>query len=365
MNQENFWVLLSKKIAGEASPEELAELERLVQQHPEWQYAIQNLQDIWHSDLPSDTSNEEDAYLLHLQRMKEKKIRFEAGDEETGISFEKSRSSGNRRRILYASIAIAASLIIAFFLFTGSNNENKPGASLVKETSEISTRLGSKSRIQLPDGSIVWINAGSKLTYHKDFGKINREVELSGEAFFDVVKDKTRPFLIHTSAIDIKVLGTAFNVRAYPDDKTTEASLIRGSIEVSVKSRPNDKVILSPNEKLVVENRKEDTLVSNPQKEPLIVINTLKHDPRDSSIAETQWTENKLVFDDELFSDIAVKMERWFNVEIEIDDSRLAAKRLTGKFDGESIEQALESLAYTSTTSFVFERKGNKIFIHR
>lgn len=360
MSQENFWVLFTKKMADEASPEELAELEKLIQQHPEWQYALQNLEDIWNSKAPLDTTEEEDAYLLHLHRMKEKNIPFD--NEEQDIAAASTRTKKRRLRIIYASVSIAASLIIAFFLFFQESKKSTPG----KEISEVSTRLGSKSRIQLPDGSIVWLNAGSKLTYDKEFGDCLREVNLTGEAFFDVTEDKTRPFLIHTSAIDIKVLGTAFNVKAYPDDKTTETSLIRGSIEVSIKNRRNDVLILSPNEKLVVDNNPVNVpTIETREKETLIVINKLKRDPRDSTIIETQWTENKLVFDDEPFKDIAIKMERWFNVEIEINDEKLAEKHLTGKFDGESIEQALEGLAYTSTISFVFERKGNKILIHR
>ncbi|MBL7740908.1 MAG: FecR family protein [Chitinophagaceae bacterium] len=365
MSQENFWILFSKKVANEATPEELAELEKLIQQHPEWQYAIQNLQDIWHADPVIDHSPEEDAYLLHLQRMKEKNIPFTDTEQEDDV-YAIHRRKKTRLRIIYSSVAIAASLLIGFFVFIKPKNDSHPGDLALKEISEISTRLGSKSRIQLPDGSIVWINAGSKLIYHKDFGQTTREVELSGEAFFDVVKDKTRPFLIHTKAIDIRVLGTSFNVKAYPDDKTTETSLIRGSIEVSIKRRPDNKVILSPNEKLVVENEpKSDSVNVSNDKEPLVLINKLKRDPRDSTIAEMQWTENKLAFDDEPFKDIAIKMERWFNIEIEISDTKLAGTRLTGKFDGESVEQALEGLAYASRTPFVFERKGNKIFIHR
>ncbi|HRQ52425.1 MAG TPA: DUF4974 domain-containing protein, partial [Agriterribacter sp.] len=124
---------------------------------------------------------------------------------------------------------------------------------------------------------------------------------------------------------------------------------------------------LSPNEKLVVENAADKPgIAMKPDKEETLgAINKLKHSLIDSTVSEVQWKDNKLVFDDEKLEDIAIKMERWFAVEIEIRDAELASKRLTGKFENESIEQALEGLAYTSTMPFSFDRKGDKIIIHR
>lgn len=367
MSQEQFWILLTRKIAGEASPEELAELEKLVQQHPEWQYALQNLEDIWNSRPPVDLSEEEDAYLIHLHRMQEKNIPFgnkTKEDDAAVFKMEAAPRSGKRRRLAWitAGIAVAAS-VAALFIFKPVNQGKKEIASI----NEISTRLGSKTRIQLPDGSVVWLNAGSKLIYDKDFGKEERPVTLSGEGFFDVVRDPSKPFIVRTASIEVRVLGTVFNVKAYPEDKSSETSLIHGSLEVSIKSRPRDKIILSSNEKLVVENKvgtSKDSLSADKDL-PVMTLNQIKHNPQDNSVNETQWIDNKLVFDNEPFADIAVKMERWFGVEIEITDPGLAAKRMTGKFERENIEQALESLSYASTTSFVFERKGNKIIIHR
>lgn len=369
MSQERFWILTTRKIAGEASPEDLAELEKLVQQHPEWQFAVQNLEDIWNSQPPVDPSEEEDAYLLHLHRMQEKNVPFGNKENEgEDASFEMPRRF-NRRRIAWitSGIAVAAAVAAIIFLYPVSSMV-KPADKPLANINEISTRLGSKTQIKLPDGSVVWLNAGSKLVYDKSYGQEDRQVSLVGEAYFDVVKDPNKPFLVHTSSVQVRVLGTLFNVKAYPEDKTTETSLIRGSLEVSIKSRPLDKIILSSNEKLVVEN-KADTVKKwinrDEEEQPLMTLNQIKRNSRDNTINETQWIDNKLVFDNEPFEEVARKMERWFAVEIEITDWALKEKRLTGTFERESVEQALESLAYASTTSFVFERKGNRIIIHR
>ena len=367
MSQERFWTLLSKKLAGEATAEELKELETLITEHPEWQYAIQNLEDLWkHEPASDDKIQEEDAYMLHLHRMADLNIPFNEMPVEEPAQEPK-------RRIMrwYWAAAACAAGIAAFFVFSGKLNGSAetPVASLVNE---ISTKPGSKSRVQLPDGTVVTLNAGSKLSYDKEYGKELREVSLTGEGFFEVTKMKEKPFIIHTSSINIKVLGTVFNVKAYPEDKKTETSLLSGSIEVTIKNRPNDKIILSPSEKLVVENAvvntaqekwAEATPAEKITSSPLMSINKLKYEAEDSAVAETQWINNRLVFNDESFEELAVRMERWYDVKISIDDERLKSKRLTGNFERENIDQALEALKYL--IRFRFEKTGNNIIIHR
>lgn len=363
-------MLFSKKLSGEASAEELRSLEELILTHPEWQYAIQNLEDLWKHQSAGDFSLEEDAYMLHLHRMKEMNIPFGEEGEWAEPVLEENRG---RRKWYWAAAAVVA--IAGYFLFSVFfNGGKKANAETAQLVNEISTRPGSKSKVQLPDGTVVWLNAGSKLSYTKDFGKELREVTLTGEGFFDVVKNKEKPFIISTSTINIKVLGTAFNVKAYPEDKLTETSLIRGSIEVTIKNRPNDKIILSPSEKLVVEN--DATRLESPERgvvqkahiavpaiSTLVAINKLKYSPVDSTVAETQWVNNKLVFRDEPFTDLAVRLERWYDVQIEIRNAELANVRMNGIFESETIIQALDALK--ESIPFKYEKTGSKIIIYR
>lgn len=371
MSQEKFWVLFSKKLSGEATADDNKELEVLIHQHPEWQYSIQTLEDLWHQKPGRDYMHEEDAYLLHIHRMKELNISF---DEYPDESKNMVVVSSNRRKWYWAAAAIFLSVLGLFIFGNFSGRKNQVNEQVTSYANEVSTRPGSKSMIKLPDGSVVWLNAGSKITYNKDFGVKIREVTLTGEGFFDVAKNKEKPFIIHTASINIKVLGTAFNVKAYPEDKLTETSLIRGSIEVTIKNRPNDKIILSPSEKLIVENNlikpeARPGISSVPVQaapvvpEPMVSINKLKYSVADSSVAETQWINNKLVFRDETFEDLAVKMERWYDVKIEISDPRLKQARLNGIFESETILQALEAL--TISIPFRYEQTGSKIIIHR
>ncbi len=372
MSQEQFWVLFSKKLSGEASAEELAFLESMIQSHPEWQYAIQNLTDLWKNQSGVDTTAGEDAYMLHLHRMNEMNISLDA------VSPEDRSTVPAKRRMLRWYWAAAVLLVLAGLFSIRTLSGSSRGDEVAGHVNEISTRPGSKSKVQLPDGSVVWLNAGSKLTYNKDFGIETREVMLTGEGFFDVTKNKEKPFIISTSSIKIKVLGTAFNVKAYPEDKQTETSLIRGSIEVTIRNRPNDKIILSPSEKLVVENNIARLEKNNKQLErktgniartelpvinTLMSINKLKYNPLDSTVAEIQWVNNKLVFRDESFSELAVKMERWYDVQIDITDMQIGEERLNGIFESETIFQALEALK--ESIPFQYEKNGSKIIIHR
>jgi ferric-dicitrate binding protein FerR (iron transport regulator) len=345
----------------------LKELELLIREHPEWQHAVQNIGDVWTSRESIDYLEAEDAFMLHQQRMKE--LNIDMGD---GVSYVSDRKTKNIR---WYWAAAAAAIIGGFFLFnsiTEMRSGDGTGKGLAREVNEISTRPGSKSKIELPDGSIVWLNAGSKLTYDKNFGKELREVTLTGEGYFDVMKMKEKPFIIHTSSINIKVLGTVFNVKAYPEDKHTETSLIRGSVEVTIKNRPNDKIILSPSEKLIVENdaiikkgkeKENNENTSAAAIKTLMSVNKLKYSPVDSTVAETEWIKNRLVFRDESLAELAVRMERWFNVTIEITDETLQQKRVTGIFENETIDQALGALKIS--IPFKYDQTVNKIIIHR
>jgi transmembrane sensor len=267
----------------------------------------------------------------------------------------------SKRKFLWP--ALAASLFIGALVFgiryTGATSQSV--APLAKTTNpaihQISMKKNSRTKLSLSDGTIVWLNAGSILTYDSSYNKNIREVALTGEGFFDVFKNKNKPFIIHTSKINIKVLGTVFNVRSYAIDKTTEASLIRGSIEVSFQDNPNKKIILKPNEKIVVNNDQnaadipENALSVTSKKInriPGVTVRKLTHEYRTGEIIETSWTENKLIFQDESFDQISHQLERWYGVSIIFKNQQLKENHLTGNFTNETMRQALDALKLTA-----------------
>ena len=374
MNKDRIWHLVSKKLAGEASGEELAELEGLLRSDPDMHYALQNITDIWKLQPRSTGVDTDEAFLRHTRRLKNAGITLqeELKEQELHTEPEYPFPHQSRKKIVF-SIAISAVLLITgLLLFYPKNNPGNTSRFLSStgnntEKNQISTRNGSKSKITLPDGTQVWLNAGSNLIYNKEFGNNGlREVELSGEAFFDVVRNEEQPFIIHTQQVDVRVLGTAFNVKSYPGEKRTETTLIRGKVQVLIKNRPDETITLKPNEKLVVVNDEIEEYVAEPKaavkKEPIVSLGKLNYYPNNESlVVETAWVDNKLVFDNESFLDVAAKMERWYNVLFEFGDDQLKELRLTGVFTSETIQQALEALSITA--GFNFKIEGNKITV--
>ena len=294
------------------------------------------------------------AYQEHIHRMMQKGIVLPNHAEENSDNAFLLTGSRNRNLKKYLTwAAIILPILFGCIWFYSKSGETPilENAKVTSPISEVSTKNGSKSQIQLPDGTQVRLNAGSKLTYDDKYGNGIREVTLVGEAYFDVVKNPEVPFVIHTSKIDIKVIGTEFNVKSYPGDKTTEASLIRGSIEVMIRNRPSEKIILKPNEKIVVLNE-SDSLRKNviarketAKKDPLVQITNLTYEPKYDAVIETSWIENKLIFRDESFKELAIKMERWFGVQISFKDQAVEDLRFTGIFiKDDSIITALKAL---------------------
>lgn len=359
MSQSLFWNLLAKKLAGEASPEEIRELEKLIAQNPDWHYPTEHIEELWQSKKLTDHYDSELAFEMHLNKLKNAGIKFPELEKPEPIpDLVYKNISRNKRKAWVFSFAFLLVLFIAGWVwFKGPEKKSQPA--IAKNYSEVSSPLKSKTKLILPDSSVVWLNAGSKLTYNENFGTKNREAVLSGEAFFDVKKSSV-PFIIHANKVHIKVLGTAFNVKAYPDEGTTETSLIHGKVEITLEKRPGETFILKPNEKLIVANEPEKPGTEVRSKEPIVVLKELTR-TFDSTVVETSWVENKLVFQDESFFEIAKKMERWYAVSIYFKDESIGKERISGTFTTETIREALERLQMTTRFHFVIE--DDKIII--
>jgi ferric-dicitrate binding protein FerR (iron transport regulator) len=358
MSQDRTWVLLGRKIAGEATLDELRELEMLLKEDAQLGYQASLLKEL-ELVTPDMTAETEVALEKHLQRMEE----LFPGDFSTAATVadmppvEKGWLRRNSNLLLIATVALLVLLGGYWILGEDKRNNNK------ELVSEISTRHGSRSKVTLPDGTTVFLNVGSRITY--DYGMADsRQVMLEGEAFFDVQKDEQRPFIIHTRKMDITVLGTTFNVRSYEDDKTVETSLIQGKVEVTIKGDIPKKIILSPNQKIVLLNEKAPRqsiqapapATGQPEKEEYR-LEEVTVNPQDSLIAETAWKENCLVFNNERFEDIAVKMERWYDVKVIFEGKQVKDYRFTGTFINETVNQTLEALQFTSPFHYTIDKK--------
>jgi transmembrane sensor len=362
MEEEKFWYLLSMRLTGEATGEELEVLDELLQKNPGWGLKAQMLLQMWEKNIP-DENKTDDFFNKHLQRLSNHpdfhSVPADYINTDINLSPETTTdSNGIGYRWLFPLSGVAASvIIILLFLYSGPAGKNKKAEHVAQNT--VSTRKGSKSNIQLPDGTMAWLNADSKLIYDENFRGEYREVYLQGEAYFDVVKDKTRPFIIHTKTIDIRVLGTAFNVRAYETEKNTETSLFRGSVEVTLHNSPEKRIVLKPNEKLLVNNksllftRKDDKEKNHTAPEADITVGKVHFEAKDSSAWETLWIKNKLVFDTESLEEVAQKIERWYDVKVIINgDDDLKQTAYSGIFENENLLQVMEALKITGNFKY-------------
>jgi ferric-dicitrate binding protein FerR (iron transport regulator) len=352
MEKDRLWLLMARKLAGESSTEELRELSELLRKHPDIHFPLQTLTDIWAAENAASNNTEaEAAYANHKKRLDD----IYHQPEQSPFLLE-----GRRRNLKPILVFLTSVVIVAGIAWLAGIGKSRPAAK--KPVSEISTKYGSKTNIHLPDGSEVWLNSGTRITYDESFGRDTREIRLTGEAFFNVVKDPSKPFIIHTSDMDLKVLGTSFNVKAYPGERSSEASLIHGSLEVSIRARNSEKIILHPNEKIIVTSNtiiKDDKKQEQSGKEPIVAIKELtQYEPVDSIIVETSWVDNKLVFQDESFKEIALKMERWYGTTIGFTDPSVERLRFTGIFEKESLQQALHAMSITAPFSYKVTTNG-------
>ncbi|KRT13343.1 hypothetical protein ASU31_25110 [Pedobacter ginsenosidimutans] len=270
-----------------------------------------------------------------------------------------SRENPPRSFIPYYWAAAALLVICMAALLTFKLGKSSPQpVSLLA----VITKKGEKKKVVLPDGSVVIVNSESELHYSGNFDGPERKVDLVGEAYFDVVHDVRKPFIVHSKKMDIRVLGTLFNVRSYLGE-TTEASLIRGAIQIFLPASNKALVTLKPNEKFVLGSgvmltpskqlvsRGRDFIVTAPRPE------LASTPPRD-----IEWIHNRLSFDDQGFREVAVLLERWYNVTITIDNPNLLKYRFTGTFNDTGLIDILDALK--TSQDFNYRKEGERINIY-
>lgn len=256
----------------------------------------------------------------------------------------------NKKYFLSAAAVIAALIAVTALVFI--NKKSPPGYQ-----EPVYSHAGEKKSFLLPDNTKVTLNAGSTVKMAEDFNTKTREIILEGEAFFEVTHNAAKPFIIHTQLMDIKVLGTTFNVKSYAEDKIAETSLLEGSVEVTMKNTKKT-IVLKPNEKLVLPRHIEKTNQVQKNVAETFNITHLTYDKTDSSLAEVSWTESRLVFNDQDFEELARTLSRWYNINIEFKDEEVKSFRFTATFKQKSIVQVLEALRLSRNFKYISNENG-------
>lgn len=356
MSKERIWLLLSRKDSGDITPEERDELAELLRDDEPVSAANALLEEVWKRDfMPLEGLSDVEASWDRIQR---------GMLAENGLEGRRKIFAFNKL-LVAAGISVLVACVLGASLYWGvrTNRGNPLGGSI----NQVSTQLGSRSKIILPDGTKVWLNAGSKLSYGDIKDSSTRAVNLIGEAYFEVAHDPSHPFVVHTDYMDIRDIGTSFSVKYYPGDRQFEATLIEGSIEITNPKDPERKILLKPKEKIIVPVLADAQESKNPNPQDgdestLYTIAKVKA-TQQGLFPETAWVHNELVFDNELFKELAIRMERWYNVKIYFSDTAIAATRFSGIITNETVDQALQAMKYS--VPFSYQIRNNQIWINK
>ncbi|MBO9616979.1 MAG: FecR domain-containing protein [Dyadobacter sp.] len=257
--------------------------------------------------------------------------RMHAGLQNRRGQYMPAKRFGWIQRLTAWSSAAAAIVLVGFLLWT---NERKPAASDLRL---VAAPLGKTIRVNLPDGSHIWLNAGSTLSYPVAFKGKTREVVLrEGQAFFDIAHDKTKPFIVHAKTLDITVLGTSFDVKAYKNDPDIKVTVKTGKVGVQVRDKPEQPALmLLPAEQAVV-----------PEKTQKIHVSEI------SKPAIAPWKDNRMVFEDELLVEVLHALERKYNQHILIEKPGLSTEKISLTLDDQPMNDVLKVLGFSKNFNY-------------
>lgn len=336
--------LIYTYLSGQASPEETEQLFDWINQNEENEKFFITQMNLWiRQQIPTQRTSPAN-YVAFRELLQKKNCSVRKQGKSPRILFLIRSAAA----ILLALLALNLTLLyynhrIQLPVQTADRGISVPRTEVLKE---FFTNNGVKAKIRLPDSSTVWLNSGSRLSYPETFGQESRNITFSGEAYFDVIPDSTRPMVIQNQGFAVKVLGTQFNLKNYKGDPSAQITLYCGKVEVHRCSRsgkeeittllPNETVILSPDKKV-----QKDHLTDAP--------------------VLSEWKEGKLTFRETPLPEVIKTLERWHGVTFTVQDPQVLKYKFTASFHSESIVQILEFLKMTTFTNYTVS--GNNIIL--
>lgn len=317
--------LILKYLKGEASESEMLEIESWVKESPE--------------------NRREFARKVNLYALS---ANVNGKDDRSDLGKIVSRirqMERTRRAVRYAAAAVVAGILFVgaglYSSYKIGSYKNEVEYILGQNDTELeySTPYGVKSRISLPDNSVVWLNSGSRISFPSKFAGNERLISFSGEGFFEVQRDSLRPMKIVTPGdVTVNVLGTKFNLNTYAEESSMSLLLLSGKVNIRMK---NGRMIenIKPSEKVVIDKVEKSSRI-NPVKDTL---------------PTTGWREGWLIFDDLPLSEVFVKMKRWYGITVKIEDNSILEKRFSAKFKEESASQVLDLMRKTQLINYTVQ----------
>ncbi|PHN05934.1 FecR family protein [Flavilitoribacter nigricans] len=324
--------LLNKYIRNECELAELEEVLRWFREKAGTADGKQIMRESWEQfqwrEEPSDVDFERMLDRLHHQ------INL---SDRTG---EKGLKQPFQRLIIRQLMRAAAILfvpVLAVLLLSYLRGELLFQGGADAEWISIETPIGSKTQFNLPDGSIVWLNHGSSLKYPRRFRPGQREVELEGEAYFEVTSNPRKPFRVRSGQLQVVAVGTEFNVLAYPEDTTLEVTLVEGRVDIRQELRdgPHTLYQMQPDEHLIFQKRAQRLIPAKVSPDKYVA-----------------WRSNRLIFDNDTFDEVINRLSRWFNVDFTLEDPELSKYTYTATFSSETLPQILELMELATPIAY-------------
>lgn len=323
--------LISAYLSNECNSDQLVFLRDWIAESPQNLLYFEQQREIWFAAVAADSS-----------------LKFDA--EQAFELFQKSVMNIPKAPGLHFwqrpafRVAASVAILVVFSLLVFKLGERSSSRHLADVTVE--APQGSRTRLLLNDGSVVWLNAGSRLTYSSQFGISERDIYLEGEGYFEVRKNTHLPFRVHSDELAVTVLGTKFNFCNFPEDDEASVALLEGKVSYLAGSDMHEQ-LLAPDQKVVLNKKSGIAQVV---------------DVKANRSAE--WTRGYLCFEDDLLTDISRRLERSYNVNIIIVDDTLDTYRFYGDFrrTEQSIGDVLEMLS--STNKLTYQIQGKDIYLH-
>jgi transmembrane sensor len=292
------------------------------------------------------------------------------------FKIERNEPTGKSRirSIIIFGLSLAAVSVIAFFLgsiFSVAKNNNIHQQVIAVSYNEIKAPYGSKSEIILPDSSHVILNAGSTIRYRSDYNIQNRDISLTGEAYFKVAKNAKIPLIVQAGKINVKAVGTEFNIKAYEDEAIIETTLVEGKVEITQSGQnANDEnyINLNPNQKAIYLKESDSfTLGKVKVTDPLVlehnntIYDNILISPKVDVNQIVAWTKGKLLIKGESLENLCVELQRKYDVTFVLSDDEIKKYRFTGVLLDETLEQVLNVIKLTAPIEY--QINGKKVVL--
>lgn len=313
--------LIIQLLCGELDGDSLAELRAWIAMSPQNERYFHEKQEIWFSAVDSSVLskyNKQEALNAFRERVA-------MAQEDKGIHLK--YHLGWKKWTSYAAMMALVCIMTFFAYHQGKHNVSSSFADI-----QVEAPYGSRTKALLPDGTIVWLNSGSKLTYSQGYGLSDRKVSMSGEGYFEVKHNEKLPFSVNSQNLRVNVLGTQFNFRDYPSDKDAEVILEKGSVKLDNLKDVGKTQLMVPGQKVTLDKKSGKMTTEECD------VNTV-----------SLWTQGLITFENATLDEIAKRIERCYNVTVHIKSKAIEKYRFNGDFvrQEQSLQEVLEALAAT------------------